>query len=140
MGSYLKLKGVTPDTIISSCALRAQQSAEGIAQRVEYKEKIHYLNELYHTSVETLTAILSAQESSCQTVFLVGHNPHITDFANYLMKEPLSKIPTAGIVAIKFDITNWSELTQGSADMEFFIYPNQFKYFMPKTMREVLLS
>jgi len=140
MGSYLKLKGVTPDLILSSCALRAQQSADGIAARIGYKSKIHYLNELYLTSVETLMEILTAQESDLDSIVIMTHNPHITDLANFLMDESLSKVPTAGVVALELDINKWSELQEGCAKMEFFVYPNQFKYFMPKKMKELLLS
>jgi len=96
------------------------------------------MQELYYTDTETLKQILMLQESEFDNIFVVGHNPQITDMANMLIDEHISKIPTTGVVAIKFDIERWSEIAQKKGKMDFFIYPKQFQYYIPNQIRAIL--
>jgi phosphohistidine phosphatase len=138
MGSYLMLRGTVPDAMLSSCALRAQETADGLAKKVGFDGKIHYLSELYFGSMETMFQTVALQEEDVQTLFLIGHNPHITAFANLLTKEHISKIPTMGIAALTFDIESWNQLESVKGDVDFFIFPKQFEYYMPNQIRAVL--
>ena len=138
MSSYLMLKNISPDIILSSCALRAQETADIISQNLEYKGKIEYLQELYYTPTATLLDILYMQDSSTNMVFVVGHNPQLTDMANLLIDEHISKIPSSGIISIDFDISDWSELSYKKGKVDFFITPKQFKYYVPKQIRTIL--
>jgi phosphohistidine phosphatase len=78
------------------------------------------------------------QDADHRTIFVVGHNPQLTDTANMFIDEHIAKIPTAGIIAINFDIQEWSELEDTVGEIDFFIYPKQFKYYVPKQIRAVL--
>lgn len=80
------------------------------------------------------------QENQFDSILLVGHNPQVTEVANMLTAEHISKIPTVGVVAINFDIEEWSELETVQGEIDFFIYPKQFKYYMPKQIRATLGS
>jgi phosphohistidine phosphatase len=79
-----------------------------------------------------------AQESSCDTLFIVGHNPQLNELTNRLSREPILKIPSMGVVALTFDIKEWSELVNKKGTLKFFIYPKQFKYYMPRQIRTTL--
>ena len=138
MSSYLKLKNIMPDTIISSCALRAQQTVDIILENLEYKNRVVYLKELYYTPTVTLLEILAMQDDSIETIFVVGHNPQLTDIANMLIDDHISKIPSSGIVAMKFDIKEWHDVIYTKGELDFFITPKQFKYYMPKQIRAIL--
>ncbi len=138
VGSYLKLRGVIPDYIVSSCSVRTQETADLLAEKLEYEGHTDYLQELYFTDTETLKEILLMQEDKLNTVFVIGHNPQITDMANMLIDEHISKIPTMGVVAINFDIDTWSELPHTKGKLDFFIYPKQFEYYVPNQIRAIL--
>jgi len=138
MSSYLMLQNIIPENILSSCALRAQQTTDIISDSLNYKGKIAYLKELYYTPTNTLLDILYMQEISVNVLFVVGHNPQLTDIANLLIDEHISKIPSSGIVAIDFDINDWSELQYTKGKVDFFITPKQFKYYVPKQIRTIL--
>jgi len=138
IGSYLKLRSVLPDHILSSCAVRTQETADLLAKKLEYEGSIDYLQELYFTDTETLREILLMQEERLDTIFVIGHNPQITDMANMLMDEHISKIPTMGVVAIDFDIDTWAELAHTQGRLDFFIYPKQFQYYIPNQIRAIL--
>ena len=138
IGSYLKLRGVRPDRIISSCARRAQETADRLAQLLEYEGRIDYMRELYFTDTDTLKQILMLQDGDADTIFVIGHNPQLTDMANMLIDEHISKIPTMGVVAIDFDIEEWNALSHKKGKLDFFIYPKQFQYYVPKQIGAIL--
>jgi len=138
MGSYLALRGVKPELILSSCALRAQQTTDLLAQKISFDGEKHYLKELYLTALEEIREIISIQDSDINTMFIVGHNPQLHELANSLMDEHISKFPSLGIIAINFDIDEWSEISQDKGKIDFFIFPKQFKYYMPRQIRGLL--
>ena len=78
------------------------------------------------------------QDDSYEAIFVIGHNPQITDMANMLIDEHISKIPTMGVVAIEFDVSKWSDIFQQKGHLDFFIYPKQFQYYVPNQIRAVL--
>ena len=138
IGSYLRLRGISPDFILSSCALRAQQTATTLAESLSFDGEKLFLEELYYPPYDDIISIIMAQESSCESMFVIAHAPYITELANQLSKDTISKIPAAGVVSLEFEIDEWSELEYTKASLEFFIYPKQFKYYMPRQIRTYL--
>jgi phosphohistidine phosphatase len=116
-------------------ALRAQTTADQLSKKIGYEGKIHYMEELYNSRPETLMNVLTLQDDSYDTIFLIGHNPELTEFANFLIEENFSKMPTLGVLAINLDIDSWSDISENCGEVDFFIQPKQFKYYMPKQIR-----
>ena len=123
---------------MTSCSLRTQETADQLADKLEFEGPRYYLRELYLTPPETLKEMLMMQEKHFESILVVGHNPQVTELVNMLTEEHISKIPTVGVVAINFDIEEWSELEEAQGEIDFFIYPKQFKYYMPKQIRTTL--
>ncbi len=121
--------------MLSSSALRAQLTADKLAKKIEYKGRIHYMEELYMARSEALMNILSLQDNSDETIFIIGHNPGLTELGNRLIREDFTKLPTLGVLAINLDIEKWEEIGEGLGHVDFFIHPKQFKYYMPKQIR-----
>jgi len=138
IGSYLKLRGIYPETVLSSCALRAQESAIALMDILEYKGHIDYLEQLYMTSTQEIIDIISIQDDSIESMFVIGHHPYLTELVNTLSKEHIAKIPSMGIVCINFDVEEWKDITSSQGEIEFFIFPKQFKYYMPGQIRATL--
>ncbi len=135
MGSYLALQSLKPDLILSSLALHAQITADTLAKKIGYKGRIHYMDELYNSRPEKLLNVLTLQDDQYKTIFLIGHNPELTEFANFLIDENFEKFPTAGILAINLDIDAWSEISDKIGKVDFFLQPKQFKYYVPQQIR-----
>lgn len=133
------MRGILPDLIISSCSIRTQETADGLADKLEFEGPRYYLQELYLTQPKTLKETLMMQENHFNTIFVVGHNPQVTEFAKMMTGGAVSKIPALGVVAINFDIEGWNELQEAEGKVDFFIYPKQFKYYMPKQIRSALV-
>ncbi len=126
MGERLKKQGILPDLLISSPARRASSTAKKIAKKIEYSKKDILINEdLYHGSDAMLINIVKTLDDTANSVMLFGHNPGFTYFANQLCNINISNIPTAGIVAIEFQIDTWSEAELGNGELVFFDYPKK---------------
>jgi phosphohistidine phosphatase len=139
IGSYLNLRGITPDIILSSYALRAQQTAISLVETVNFKGKVNYLEELYYAPCEDMVKILMEQDEASESIFIIGHNPQLLELINTFSSEHINKLPSMGVVALSFDTQQWSELRrQNGGVVEFFIFPKQFKYYMPQQIRAIL--
>jgi len=135
----MSLQRLHPDVIISSLALRAQTTADQLAQKIGYEGRIHYMEELYNSRPDTIMNVLTLQDDSYETIFVVGHNPELTEFANFLMEDNFPKLPTLGVLAINLNIDSWSEIQEKCGEIDFFIQPKQFKYYVPKQIRTTLV-
>ena len=126
MGIRLRKQGIIPDLLISSPAKRAHTTAKSIAEEIGYpKKKIVIDDRLYHGSSNSMISIIQSQGKKINSVMLFGHNPGFTDFANMLCGINIYNIPTAGIVAIDFNIDKWSEVNYNSGELVFFDYPKK---------------
>jgi phosphohistidine phosphatase len=122
----LAKEGVCPDALISSPAKRAKATAEIVARGVKYPVKeIHYVNSVYTSETKDLLRVLQKIDDKIQTAFVVGHNYAITDLAVMLTSVYITKIPTAGVVAMDLAIDSWAETGAGKGGMLFFDYPEK---------------
>lgn len=127
MAKLLSEKKIYPDIIISSPAKRTKLTAFEFAERLGIgSDAILWNDKLYLASLTTLHKILKQLDNNIKTVFLVGHNPGLTDLQNFLCKEEIDNIPTCGIVSMKSD-KKWSEISSKDFALDFFEYPK--KYF-----------
>jgi len=125
MGERLKKKGYLPDLIISSTAKRAKQTAKRIAQVLGYDEsKVVWYEKLYHCIPLVFEEVLYEIADDVNTVFIVAHNPGITEFVNQLSAQFCTdNMPTCGMVGVKFDAEQWNEFSRTDKTVFFFDYP-----------------
>jgi len=101
--------GIRPSLILSSPAVRAWTTARAVARQLDYPlEFLQRESELYLADVDTLLDVIAAQDEKFNSMMLFGHNPGLTDFANYLSPGLTNNLPTAGVVAVEFERDDWS--------------------------------
>lgn len=126
MGKRLAHASVIPDLIVSSPALRARLTAMAIADQVGYNtDTIRYEESLYLADAETIEQIIRTLPDSVQTVFLVGHNPGLTLFAEAVSAHEVDNIPTCGIFAVTQESETWKSVRKGSMRFASFDYPKK---------------
>jgi phosphohistidine phosphatase len=124
MGRKLFQMGIKPDLILSSPAERARLTSELVAEQLKYDpDKIVFDDEIYEASVRSLLNVINSLDDKYQNVMIFGHNPTFTYIAEYLTKREIGNIPTCGAVQIEFPIKSWKEVSEGTGDLKFFIYP-----------------
>ncbi|MDD2451331.1 histidine phosphatase family protein [Sulfurovum sp.] len=124
MANALKTMEIKPDLIISSSAKRAKKTAKGLAKQLGYKEDIMLLDRLYMCEPQEWIETIQNIPEQYRSVFIIGHNPEITDVVNHLIDDYIDNIPTLGIVGFDVAAQKWDKFEHQSAKFSFFIYPN----------------
>ncbi|MEM8815016.1 MAG: histidine phosphatase family protein [Pseudomonadota bacterium] len=126
MGQRIADAGIRPSLIVSSPAVRAWTTAKLIAREINYpSEFLQRENDLYLASLNTLLDVLVAQDNTFNSVMLVGHNPGLTDFANYLQPGLSNNLPTGGVVSVSFDREDWSLYEKPDLELLLHDYPKR---------------
>ena len=82
--------------------------------------------DLYSFSAEAVLAWLQLQDDADAGLFIIGHNPSLTDLANFLVGDmALANLPTAGYLELTLDIDRWRDLGQGCGQIEYSLFPRQ---------------
>lgn len=128
MGKVLLKKGISPDLILSSSALRARMTVKEIARQINYPHNlIQYEASLYACDVQTIVSIIQGISQSVNTLFVFGHNPELTECANMISGADIENIPTCGVAAMRLHHDNWKSLGANSAQLLFLDSPKQHR-------------
>ncbi|MFB1023508.1 MAG: histidine phosphatase family protein [Vicingaceae bacterium] len=125
MGRRLSTKNLIPDAIFSSTAVRAMSTAKLVRDQLGSHVKIVKEPNAYHASAFLLLQIVNSVSNDLNSVFLVGHNPSLTDFAEYLTNEQFGNLPTAAVVGIRFSIEDWGLVSGSTGTLVFYDYPKK---------------
>lgn len=126
MGTILKKLKVAPDLILSSPANRASMTARIIADKISYPlEKIRYSESIYEFSANVLIDVIEHLDDVVNKAMLIGHNPALTDLANYFGDKPISNIPTCGVFCADLDIPSWVKISDHCGKLNFFEFPKK---------------
>jgi phosphohistidine phosphatase len=109
IGRLLAAQHLVPDLILSSAALRAKQTAELVAEAVDFTGRLELLGELYMALPNTYLKALHREGNSQSRALVVGHNPTLDDLL-YLLTGEHESFPTAGLAVVALNIEDWSEL------------------------------
>ena len=113
--------GIRPSLILSSPAVRAWATAKAIAHEIGYPaEFLQQEDRLYHASVRNLLKVIGEQDTAFNNLMIVGHNPGLTDFVNYLMPDLTDNIPTCGFVSYEIESDDW--ILGGDAEIKLIVY------------------
>jgi len=128
MGSYLADKGIRPDLILSSPALRAQTTALAIARALSYPpDAIRFEHDLYACNAQTILSIIRGVSDDIDTLFVFGHNPEFTECANLITDGDIDNIPTCGVVEMRLKENNWKSIGENSAELRSFEFPKKYR-------------
>jgi phosphohistidine phosphatase len=126
MGERIQMAGIRPSLILSSTAVRAWRTAKGIAKEISYpREFLQREQRLYHAGVNRILDVLAQQDDAFNSIMIVGHNPGLTDFANYLVPDVTSNIPTCGFVSVTIDAEDWNLKGDHKVELAAYDYPKK---------------
>jgi phosphohistidine phosphatase len=135
IGAALAAKGLRPDLVLCSSAVRARETLELVLNALgPPAPEVRYDEELYMATPATLIARLRkhvANPASAQHVMLVGHNPGFEELARLLVGSGgaedrallAEKFPTCAVAVIAFDAGNWSAVEAGAGRLACFLTP-----------------
>ena len=126
MGERLARTGIRPSLIVSSPAVRAWTTAKIIAEAISYpREFLQRDQRLYLAGMRTIIDVVAEQDLGFNSIMIVGHNPGLTDFANYLVPGLTSNVPTCGIVSVDIDSDDWHLRPRPECELRLYDYPKR---------------
>lgn len=117
MGEVLRREGLVPDALVASPAVRSAQTAEAVSSAGGFDGGIIFEEGIYEASPNALRQAVAAIDDTASTAMLIGHNPGIEGFIQYLTGE-VEPMPTAAIAVISLDVNTWAEATGGCGRVE----------------------
>lgn len=121
MGKWMAEQGILPQTIISSPALRAWQTATLACNGLGIDEtRIQFEPELYLADLSTLMQTVNSLPAESVSAMLVGHNPGLDQLVAYLAGNELPIAPdgkvmaTATLAQLQLE-GDWSAATEADA-------------------------
>ncbi len=124
LGRKLGEDDFDPDFIVSSNAVRAEDTAINLAEELGISEQlITYEEKIYEASVRELLEIVNEFEDNVKSALLIGHNPTLSFFGEYLTGNGFAGMEPCGILTIQFE-SSWNELSQGSGNFVSYYHPN----------------
>lgn len=116
MGRRLVDRGIGPEVILASTAVRARSTAELVAGPLGLDDRRIVADErLYAASVDALLRVIRSLDERLTSAMLVGHNPEMTDLASRFSPD-IESMPTAAVAVFRFDVASWSAL-RGAASL-----------------------
>jgi phosphohistidine phosphatase len=131
MGAALRDRGLKPDLILCSPAIRTRQTL-GLAQTMAWDALPETLfdKRVYEASVQTLLKLLKNAPEEAKHILIVGHNPGLQDLAVALAapgperEQLMVKLPTSAVVSLEFNRERWKDIKSGGGRVVLFLTPN----------------
>lgn len=122
IGGLMKENGLVPERIISSPAKRAGDTAELVAETLEFAAEILFDERIYDAGPMHLLAVVSEIPDELDSAMIVGHNPGMVGFIWYLTGK-MEPMPTAALAQIELPVAHWNEITEGCGTLTEIIRP-----------------
>lgn len=118
MARHLRTCGLTPQLILCSSAVRAEQTLAALYAEMGNTLEVRIERALYMASPNTMLALVRDVPDSVGSLMIIGHNPGLQNFALDLIGggaeeqwgELAHKFPTAALAVIDFDLDHWTDV------------------------------
>jgi phosphohistidine phosphatase len=129
MGQQISRRGLQPDHVIASTALRTRETFTLIEPYLG-RHTLRYERAIYEASPEAILRVIRSVDPAVASLLIVGHNPGLEQVASFLVKgggtavDPLDeKFPTAALAVLDFEIEDWSAIAGHQAGLTLFLTP-----------------
>ena len=127
VGHLLAEYGPYPDAVLASSALRARQTAAGLAATLALPAKaLHFDDALYLAPPAALAQQATTFPDSAQTGLLIAHNPGLEGWIQQVSGAQI-RLPTAGLAAIALSAFSWAEIPRASGQLLYYVVPRLIK-------------
>ncbi|EAR22478.1 hypothetical protein NB231_12099 [Nitrococcus mobilis Nb-231] len=133
MGCWLCEQKLLPDRILSSPALRAEQTALGLCRKAGLSEELIFWREaIYQADVGTLLKVLAESDPGATRVMIVGHNPGCEELVVHLtgqlipVEPQAPALPTAALAHLAMP-DDWARLERGCARLLTLVRPRELE-------------
>ena len=128
MATVLKDRHVQVDALIASPAIRALTTANIVADQINVPQKnIRVEPTIYNADVGDLVDIVEGVDDALTTIMIIGHNPGLTWFADYLVDDLSLNLSTSAVCEIDHPCAVWTDLEERSGTCVWHDSPKNYK-------------
>lgn len=122
IGQLLAQEGIIPDLVLSSSAIRAQETSEILVDSLDLSQSIIEVKDaLYNASAENILSFVQSLESDVEKPMLIGHNPGISNFVSLLTNGSSVNMGACDVAIIELDIDSWQFCLPGKGFLSRYI-------------------
>jgi phosphohistidine phosphatase len=133
MARWLADRGLVPDRVLCSSALRTRQTAEHMRTAVPEMPEPVAAPGLYHASPGAILAAVRQSPPEAGVVLVVVHEPGISAAASRLSDgtgpaeflDALGHFPTAAVAVLEAPVGDWADFGWGAARVTAFAKPKE---------------
>lgn len=107
IGDYLKRASVHPDRVLCSSAQRTLQTLGILTDAAGWRSEVNIEEALYLADPADVIRMIRSQPAGIDTLAIVGHQPFTGLVASLLLGNRHLEVPTACVIGIEFDATDW---------------------------------
>ena len=132
IGRHLAERGVRPELVLCSSALRTRETCELMGKAIGGAWPVEYETELYLASALDLRERIARVPDVAGSLLVVGHNPGIAELALELARrgdsEALAalrrKVPTGALAELRVHAPGWRAIAR-TCELASFVTPKQ---------------
>lgn len=124
MGEVMLKNNFTPETIVSSPAMRAKQTVELVKKSATFDAEIRFDERIYEASPQRLLEVISDFENDFDSAMIVGHNPGFESLIRVLTGK-IEPMPTAALAIVDLKIDLWREIGFETGSLRKIIRPKE---------------
>lgn len=107
MGRFLRERGLAPQLILCSTALRAKATAKAVREAAGITAPIELQDALYAAEPEAYIDTFQRVSDDVDCLLVVGHNPGLENLVESLTGEAVH-LPTAAVAMIEAPVDDWA--------------------------------
>lgn len=111
MGDVLRARGLVPELILCSTAVRAVETATEVIKASSFDGALEVRRGLYLAESSAYLDAMTELDAGLDRVLVIGHNPGISELLQLLTGEVID-MPTASVAHIELELAELSEATE----------------------------
>ncbi len=117
VGKELEKRGVLPDTIFCSSALRTRQTIIAVMESGHFEGQLIYCNDLYGATADQIMDKVHHIPDSAMCVLFCGHNPGMEELLGRLTGS-CAIMTTACLACIALNRDHWGDTADGDGELK----------------------
>ena len=126
MAHLVRAFGPVPDVVLSSPAVRAQQTAAAMAADLGPAVEVRFDESLYLAPPAALSVAAGQLPQAAASALVIAHNPGMEEWIGILSGSRVI-LPTAGLAAMAFGCDSWAQLDQAHGTLLWYVVPKLLK-------------
>lgn len=131
IGNWLVEKGLIPDYVLCSDAIRTTETVLGIEHAYKRPLPVNYTPKLYLASANEILNVIEAVPENVSRLMVVAHNPGVHELAmklarngdDSLIDKMAIKFPTCAVATFACHTPDWATIRSARTELSDFVSP-----------------